>query len=129
MEFVYTSIETKTTSAQVYIRSKNIHATLKKLNVYFIVFFSDIEIARSQEPKNIVELAKEIGLVESEVILYGNKKAKISTSTLDRLKNITNGNYVVVTGYGNICTIISFFVSSKVGISNGIDSIIFILFT
>lgn len=46
-------------------------------------------------------LANEIGLEESEVILYGNKKAKISISTLDRLKNINNGKYIVVTGYVN----------------------------
>ncbi|KAE9539995.1 hypothetical protein AGLY_005247 [Aphis glycines] len=59
---------------------------------------SDIEIARSQEPKNIMILAKEIGLQESEVILYGNKKAKICLSALDRLKNIKNGKYVVITG-------------------------------
>ncbi|CAH1736641.1 C-1-tetrahydrofolate synthase, cytoplasmic [Aphis gossypii] len=59
---------------------------------------SDIEIARSQEPKNIMVLAKEIGLQESEVILYGNKKAKICLSALDRLKNIKNGKYVVITG-------------------------------
>ncbi|XP_025200390.1 C-1-tetrahydrofolate synthase, cytoplasmic [Melanaphis sacchari] len=59
---------------------------------------SDIEIARSQEPKNIMVLAKEIGLKESEVILYGNKKAKICISVLDRLKNIKNGKYIVVTG-------------------------------
>lgn len=77
----------------------------EKVNRYFIIVFSDIEIARSQEPKNIMELAKEIGLEESEVVLYGNKKAKISISTLDRLKNINNGNYVVVTG----CVHIEFF--------------------
>lgn len=64
-------------------------------------FFSDIEIASNQNPKNIMGLAKEIGLEESEVILYGNKKAKISISTLDRLKNINNGKYIVVTGYVN----------------------------
>jgi len=74
------------------------HKSLK----YFLFFSSDIEIARSQEPKNIMVLAKEIGLNESEVILYGNKKAKICISTLDRLKNIKNGKYIVVTGYVNI---------------------------
>jgi len=46
-----------------------------------------------------MELSKEIGLEESEVILYGNKKAKINAlSTLNRLKNVNNGKYVVVTG-------------------------------
>lgn len=65
-----------------------------------ILIFSDIEIARSQKPKNIMELAKEIGLKESEVILYGNKKAKISiSSTMECMKNVENGKYIVITGY------------------------------
>jgi len=67
--------------------------------IQYLFVFSDIEIARSQEPKNIMVLAKEIGLEESEVILYGNKKAKISVSTLARLNNVNNGKYIVVTGY------------------------------
>jgi len=54
-------------------------------------------------------LAKEIGLKESEVILYGNKKAKICISTLDRLKNINNGKYIVVTGYVNKLLFVTLF--------------------
>lgn len=46
-----------------------------------------------------MNLAKEIGLEESEIILYGNKKAKISVSALNRLKDRNNGKYIVVTGY------------------------------
>ena len=34
----------------------------------------------------------------SEVIPYGSTKAKISLSVRDRLKDASNGNYVVVTG-------------------------------
>lgn len=74
---------------------------MQKLKIFSFIS-SDIEIARSQEPKNIIALAKEIGLNESEVILYGNKKAKICISTINRLKNIKNGKYIVVTGYVNI---------------------------
>lgn len=59
---------------------------------------SDIEIARAQKPKDIAVLAKEIGLEPREVSLYGNKKAKISLSVLDRLKENEVGNYVVVAG-------------------------------
>lgn len=55
-------------------------------------------IARSQIPKDISQLAEEIGLLRDEVILYGNKKAKISLSTLKRLQNNENGHYVVVAG-------------------------------
>ncbi|XP_058457068.1 C-1-tetrahydrofolate synthase, cytoplasmic isoform X1 [Malaya genurostris] len=59
---------------------------------------SDIEIARLQTPKNISLLASEIGLIPSEVSLYGDKKAKISLKVLDRLKNEADGKYVVVAG-------------------------------
>ncbi|XP_066249646.1 C-1-tetrahydrofolate synthase, cytoplasmic isoform X1 [Euwallacea similis] len=58
---------------------------------------SDIEIARSQIPKDITVLANEIGLLPHEVSQYGSKKAKISLSVLDRLKDSSNGKYVVVT--------------------------------
>lgn len=60
--------------------------------------FSDIEIAHSQTPKDINDLASEIGLLPGEVIPYGNTKAKISLSVMERISNNRNGNYVVVAG-------------------------------
>nr|CAB3264051.1 C-1-tetrahydrofolate synthase, cytoplasmic-like [Phallusia mammillata] len=59
---------------------------------------SDIAIASAQKPKDVGELANEIGLLPSEVNLYGKKKAKVSLSVLERLKDKANGKYVVVTG-------------------------------
>ncbi|XP_004924493.1 C-1-tetrahydrofolate synthase, cytoplasmic isoform X1 [Bombyx mori] len=59
---------------------------------------SDIVIARSQKPKDIGELAAEIGLCPSEVSQYGRTKAKISLSVLDRLRNQRTGKYIVVAG-------------------------------
>ncbi|KAM3962554.1 LOW QUALITY PROTEIN: pug C-1-tetrahydrofolate synthase, cytoplasmic [Aphomia sociella] len=59
---------------------------------------SDIVIARSQTPKDISELAQEIGLFPSEVSQYGRTKAKISLSVLDRLKDQRGGKYIVVAG-------------------------------
>ncbi|XP_015584990.1 C-1-tetrahydrofolate synthase, cytoplasmic isoform X2 [Cephus cinctus] len=59
---------------------------------------SDIEISRSQEPKQIASLAEEIGLSPSEFSPYGSKKAKISLKILKRLKNQSNGKFVVVVG-------------------------------
>ena len=71
----------------------------KKLQNYFwCIIFSDIEIALSQTPKDIGLLASEIGLLPAEVDLYGKKKAKVSLSVLDRLQDVQNGKYVVVTG-------------------------------
>lgn len=59
---------------------------------------SDIEISRAQEPKDITLLAEEIGLQPNEVLPYGSKKAKISTSVLNRLQNQKSGKLVVVAG-------------------------------
>uniref|UniRef100_A0A4X2MBJ5 C-1-tetrahydrofolate synthase, cytoplasmic n=1 Tax=Vombatus ursinus TaxID=29139 RepID=A0A4X2MBJ5_VOMUR len=59
---------------------------------------SDIEISRSCTPKPIGYLAKEIGLLSEEVEMYGQTKAKVLLSTLERLKHQPDGKYVVVTG-------------------------------
>lgn len=59
---------------------------------------SDISIARSQDPKDISQLADEIGLLPSEIHLYGPKKAKVSLKTLARLQHQPDGKYVVVAG-------------------------------
>lgn len=63
-----------------------------------LLFCSDIEIARSQEPKDITQLAQEVGILTSELSQYGNKKAKISLSVLKRLENGKSGKYIVVAG-------------------------------
>lgn len=59
---------------------------------------SDIEIARAQDPKDISQLAEEIGLHSCEFSCYGKTKAKISTEVLDRLKHVKDGKYIVVAG-------------------------------
>lgn len=59
---------------------------------------SDIDISRSQEPKAITALAEEVGLLAAEVSAHGTKKAKISLSVLERLKDQEDGKYVVVAG-------------------------------
>jgi len=59
---------------------------------------SDIEISRSQKPKNVSQLAEELELLPEEIDFYGKSKAKVSLSILDRLKEKQNGKYVVVAG-------------------------------
>eukprot|EP00049_Salpingoeca_infusionum_P017983 m.355260 g.355260 ORF g.355260 m.355260 type:complete len:927 (-) comp17207_c0_seq1:155-2935(-) len=59
---------------------------------------SDIEIARKQTPKSVATVANEVGILESELELYGQYKAKVKLSVIDRLKDRKNGKYVVVTG-------------------------------
>ena len=58
----------------------------------------DIYISQSQTPKTITKLANEIGILDEELDSYGKYKAKVSLNILDRLKNVKNGKYVLVTG-------------------------------
>ncbi|XP_054154252.1 C-1-tetrahydrofolate synthase, cytoplasmic-like [Oppia nitens] len=59
---------------------------------------SDIAIARSHPCKPITQLAKEIGLSESEFDSYGKYKAKITKSVPNFTKDSVRGKYIVVTG-------------------------------
>ncbi|XP_063299164.1 monofunctional C1-tetrahydrofolate synthase, mitochondrial [Pelobates fuscus] len=59
---------------------------------------SDIEISRAQRPKGIDVLAKEIGLLANEIEVYGQTKAKVRLSLLDRLKEQPDGKYILVAG-------------------------------
>ncbi|XP_028913942.1 monofunctional C1-tetrahydrofolate synthase, mitochondrial isoform X2 [Ornithorhynchus anatinus] len=59
---------------------------------------SDIEISRGQSPKAVDVLAKEIGLLADEIEIYGQSKAKVRLSLLERLKDQADGKYVLVAG-------------------------------
>ena len=58
---------------------------------------SDIEIAQAATPIPIDKIATETGIQPDELELYGKNKAKVHLSVRDRLKNVPNGKYVVVT--------------------------------
>src|SRR5215469_2615576 len=58
---------------------------------------SDIEIAQAATPVPIDKIAAEVGILPEELELYGKNKAKVHLSVRDRLKNVPNGHYVVVT--------------------------------
>jgi methylenetetrahydrofolate dehydrogenase (NADP+)/methenyltetrahydrofolate cyclohydrolase/formyltetrahydrofolate synthetase len=58
---------------------------------------SDIEIAQEAEIKPILQIAEEVGLLPSEIELFGEYKAKVRLEVLERLKDIPNGKYVDVT--------------------------------
>lgn len=59
---------------------------------------SDIAVSKSQTPKNITRVAKEIGIAPGELEPYGAYKAKVDLDLLKRLGHRNNGKYVVVTG-------------------------------
>ena len=59
---------------------------------------SDIDIAMAQTPKPIAELAEELGILPSELESYGQYKAKVDLSIIDRLSYRKDGKYIVVSG-------------------------------
>ncbi|KAJ4395933.1 tetrahydrofolate synthase [Gnomoniopsis smithogilvyi] len=59
---------------------------------------SDIAVSRSQVPKNITQVAGEVGIATGELEPYGAYKAKVDLDLLKRLDHRRNGKYVVVTG-------------------------------
>lgn len=58
---------------------------------------SDIAIAQAADPRPIVDLAAEVGILPDELEPYGHTKAKVHLSVRDRLARHPDGRYVVVT--------------------------------
>ncbi|MBM3308920.1 MAG: formate--tetrahydrofolate ligase, partial [Candidatus Altiarchaeales archaeon] len=57
---------------------------------------SDLEIEHSIKLKPVVEIAKEVGLDEGDLELYGRYKAKVSFKLLEKLKNKKDGKLILV---------------------------------
>jgi methylenetetrahydrofolate dehydrogenase (NADP+)/methenyltetrahydrofolate cyclohydrolase/formyltetrahydrofolate synthetase len=58
---------------------------------------SDLEIAQAAKLKPILELAREVGILEEELEPYGWYKAKVHLEIRERLKDRPNGKYIDVT--------------------------------
>ncbi len=58
---------------------------------------SDIEIAQSVTPRPIVDVARQAGLTEEELELYGQYKAKVKLSALRARQDRPDGKLVLVT--------------------------------
>jgi len=58
---------------------------------------SDLEIAQKATLRPVMEIAKEIGILEEEIDLYGNHMAKVDLGILERLKDRPNGKFICVT--------------------------------
>ena len=58
---------------------------------------SDVEIAQEAKMLPITQIAEQLGLVDSELELYGNDKAKVNLKTWERIKDRPNGKLVLVT--------------------------------
>jgi formate--tetrahydrofolate ligase len=61
-------------------------------------FPSDLDIARSVTPRPIVDVARDLGLADDELEMYGPTKAKVTLGAIERLeRERPRGRYVVVT--------------------------------
>lgn len=58
---------------------------------------SDIEIAQEAKVEHIRDVAAKIGIEESDLIYYGNNKAKISDELWNKVKDRPDGKLVLVT--------------------------------
>lgn len=58
---------------------------------------SDIEIAQAAKLKHISQVATEAGLKPNELVSFGDYKAKVKLSVLERLAKKPNGKYIDVT--------------------------------
>jgi formyltetrahydrofolate synthetase len=57
----------------------------------------DIEIAQDARLKPIAQVAEEMGLLPDEIEFYGEYKAKVKLSVLERLADVPDGKYIDVT--------------------------------
>jgi formate--tetrahydrofolate ligase len=63
-----------------------------------MTFPSDLEIARAVKPRPIVDIARELGIADDELELYGPTKAKVTLDAIRRLEATRpRGKYVLVT--------------------------------
>ena len=63
-----------------------------------MTFPSDLEIARSVQPRRISAVAADLGLADDEIELYGPTKAKVSLKAIERLEAANpRGKYILVT--------------------------------
>ena len=58
---------------------------------------TDIEIARNTKLDEITTIAKNLGIDEEDIELYGKYKAKLSNSILEKRKDKKDGKLVLVT--------------------------------
>jgi formate--tetrahydrofolate ligase len=58
---------------------------------------SDIEIAQAAQMRPIIDVARDLGLHDDEIELYGKYKAKVNLSALKRLENQPNGKLIFTT--------------------------------
>lgn len=62
-----------------------------------MTFLTDIDIAKKNTMKPIVEVAEKLGISSDSLDMYGKYKAKLDINELERLKDEPNGKLILVT--------------------------------
>ncbi|MEC4725519.1 formate--tetrahydrofolate ligase [Shewanella sp. D64] len=83
---------------------------------------TDIEISRQAKPQHISDIATKFGIETAELSLYGEAKAKVKLSILDRIQDNLDGKLVIVTAvtptpFGEGKTVTS------IGLTQGLNAI------
>ncbi|MBW8182771.1 formate--tetrahydrofolate ligase [Shewanella nanhaiensis] len=83
---------------------------------------TDIEISRQATPQPISDIAKKFGIKKDELSQFGDAKAKVKLSILDRVKDNVEGKLVIVTAvtptpFGEGKTVTS------IGLTQGLNAI------
>ena len=58
---------------------------------------SDLEIAQAASKENIIDIAKKLDIKKTELIAYGNDKAKLTYDYIDEIKDNKDGHLILVT--------------------------------
>ncbi len=58
---------------------------------------SDLDIAQAATLKPIIDIAREAGLEEADLDMYGKYKAKVHLDVLEKFTDRTDGKYIDVT--------------------------------
>lgn len=90
-------VNTLTSAERLHMAASSRKVSALPLNILAKVP-TDIAISEAQTPKDVAVLASEIGLLKSELESYGQYKAKVDLSVLERLKHRKDGKYIVISG-------------------------------
>ncbi|MCF3941961.1 formate--tetrahydrofolate ligase [Oceanobacillus alkalisoli] len=61
-----------------------------------MTYKTDIEIAESVEMEPVTKIAEQAGIDASDIELYGNYKAKVNFTALEKMRNESNGKLILV---------------------------------
>ncbi|HOK55083.1 MAG TPA: formate--tetrahydrofolate ligase, partial [Armatimonadota bacterium] len=62
-----------------------------------MAYLTDVEIAQAGQPRVITDVARDLGLSDEDLELYGRYKAKVSLTVLEEMADRPDGKLILVT--------------------------------